>query len=47
MGEERLVFNGINGANGEYLLPPLIPEQVSEIVRGEKQNPEHFQELKW
>lgn len=47
MSEERLVFNGINGANGDYLLPPMTPEQVSEIVRGEKQNPEHLQELKW
>jgi hypothetical protein len=46
MNEERLFFNGINGANGDYLLPPMTPEQVSEIVQGEKQNPEHIKELK-
>jgi hypothetical protein len=36
MSEEILYFNGVNGATGEYLLPPLSPQQVSKIAQGEK-----------
>lgn len=43
--EERLVFNGINGASGEYLLPPLTAEQVSKIAQGKNFDPEHLSEL--
>jgi len=43
---ERLIFNGIDGASGGYLLPPLTPRQVSEIAQGELQDDEHIQELK-
>ena len=46
MSTERLVFNGINGASGDYLLPPMTPQQVSQIARGEPQDPEHLRELK-
>lgn len=42
-----LVFNGINGASGDYLLPPMTPKQVSAIVQGERQDPEHLKELQW
>jgi hypothetical protein len=43
---ERLIFNGIDGASGDYLLPPLTPRQVSEIAQGEPQDEAHIQELK-
>ncbi len=31
---EQLVFNGINGATGEYALPPMSPEQLSRFIQG-------------
>ncbi len=46
MDTQQLVFNGINGATGEYLLPPLTPEQVSWIAQGEEFEPTHLDELK-
>jgi len=45
MNTEQLVFNGIDGTSGGYLLPPLTPEQVSKIAQGEKLDPEHLYEL--
>ncbi|CCQ67547.1 hypothetical protein CWATWH0402_765 [Crocosphaera watsonii WH 0402] len=42
---EQLFFNGINGATGEFLLPPLTPEQVSKIAQGEEFDPAHLSEL--
>lgn len=30
-----LTFNGINGATGDYLLPPMTPQQISRIAQGE------------
>src|SRR5262245_14226487 len=47
MSSEPLVFNGINGASGEYLLPSMTPQQVADIVRGEPQDETHLRELKW
>jgi hypothetical protein len=44
--EDLLFFNGINGATGDYLLPPLTAEQVSRIAQGEEFDPEHIAELK-
>jgi hypothetical protein len=38
--------NGLNGATGDYLLPPLTPQEISAIARGEKLDPKHVQELK-
>lgn len=32
--DEHLVFNGINGANGEYSLPEMTSEQLIAIARG-------------
>jgi hypothetical protein len=43
----ELVFNGINGATGDYLLPPMTPEQISQIAQGEELDEEHLKELKW
>lgn len=47
MSTECLVFNGINGATGDYLLPAMVPEQGSKITRGEMQDKEHIKALEW
>jgi hypothetical protein len=47
MAGEFLVFNGINGATGDYLLPQMTPEQLVEIIRGESRDAEHLKELQW
>lgn len=35
MDETFLSFNGIDGASGAYLQPPISPEQLSALVRGQ------------
>jgi hypothetical protein len=47
MSTENFIFNGIDGASGDYLLPAMTPRQISEIVQGEPQDEEHIKELKW
>lgn len=47
MPSDMLVFNGINGASGDYLLPPMTPKQLSEIIQGEQQDTEQLKELRW
>jgi hypothetical protein len=47
MGTDKLVFNGIDGATGGYLLPNLTPQDVGKLARGEKLDPQHVKELKW
>jgi len=47
MSTELLVFNGINATTGEYLLPPMTPQQVADIVRGEPHDAAHLKELTW
>lgn len=42
---DQLFFNGINASTGEYLMPPLTPEQVAQIARGEEIEEEHLIEL--
>ncbi|MBW4614694.1 MAG: hypothetical protein KME21_15735 [Desmonostoc vinosum HA7617-LM4] len=42
---QELYFNGIDGASGEYLLPPLTPEQVAKIAQGEDFDPIEISEL--
>jgi hypothetical protein len=46
MDADLLFFNGINGASGEYLLPPMTPQDVSKIAQGEALDARHLQELK-
>lgn len=41
-----IVFNGIDGASGEYLLPPLTPTDVSRIAQNEPLDSRHQEELK-
>ena len=45
MEPEPLIFNGINGATGGYLLPPLTTQDISKIAQGEKLDPAHLQDL--
>jgi hypothetical protein len=46
MSTEEIYFNGINGATGEYLLPPLTAEQIAKIAQGEEFDPIELSELK-
>lgn len=34
MATELMTFNGLDGASGEYLLPPMSPLQVSALAQG-------------
>ncbi|MDP5017220.1 MAG: hypothetical protein NWQ43_07955 [Dolichospermum sp.] len=43
---DELYTNGINGASGEYLLPPLTAEQIAKIAQGEEFDPIELSELK-
>ncbi|MEW5861347.1 MAG: hypothetical protein AB1861_28885 [Cyanobacteriota bacterium] len=45
MSEDLLFFNGINGASGDYLLPPLTAEQVAKIAQGEEFDPESLEDI--
>ncbi|MFH1009035.1 MAG: hypothetical protein V1800_16295 [Candidatus Latescibacterota bacterium] len=47
MPTDELYFNGINGATGEYLLPPMSPQDISKIAQGESLDKGHLQELKF
>jgi len=44
--EELLYFNGVNGATGEYGLPPMTGEELSKFIQGEAP-PENLAELKF
>lgn len=44
--ESGLCFNGINGATGDYLLPPLRPRQVAMLAANERLSPEEVEELR-
>ena len=47
MSEDFLIFNGINRASGDYLLPPMTPQDIAKIAQGEKLDENHLNELKW
>lgn len=34
MNDDELILNGINGATGEYLVPPIPPAEAADIARG-------------
>jgi hypothetical protein len=34
MKDDLMIFNGVNGASGEYDLPPQRPEDIARIARG-------------
>jgi hypothetical protein len=45
MTADRLVFNGIDGSSGDYLLDPMTPAQVAAVARGEALDEPHLREL--
>src|SRR5258708_6292960 len=45
MDTDLLVFNGINGASGRYLLPPMSPGDVVKLARGGSVDPYHRSDL--
>ena len=47
MDAENLVFNGINGTTGKYLLPEMTPQQLARIALGESWDARDLNELKW
>jgi hypothetical protein len=42
----NLVFNGIDGATGDYLTPAMKPRQLVKIAAGESLDPKELDELK-
>ena len=44
--EIRLFFNGIDGASGDYELPPITPHQLAQVVSGEEVDEGLLNELK-
>jgi hypothetical protein len=46
MANEELFFNGINGATGNYLLPPMSSQDLSRIAQGEALDQNHLEELR-
>ena len=46
MDPDQLVFNGIDGTSGEYLLPPQSPGVISAIARNEPLDHKHLDELR-
>jgi Peptidase family C25 len=42
----ELVFNGLNGATGEYWFPSLLPDVVAKVAQGERLDPLDLAELK-
>jgi hypothetical protein len=35
MATGELVFNGINGSTGKYLLPPMTAHELTQVVLGQ------------
>lgn len=46
MANNIIYLNGINGADGEYLMPELTINQISRLAQGDKLETAHFEELK-
>lgn len=47
MTTDLLYFNGVNGANGAYLLPPMPPAAISRIAQNEPLNTAELKELRY
>jgi hypothetical protein len=46
MSEQLLFFNGINGATGDYGLPPMTGDELAKFILGERK-PENLTELRF
>ncbi|MDM8531375.1 C25 family cysteine peptidase [Anaerolineales bacterium HSG25] len=44
--DELMMFNGVNGSNGEYGIPPMTSEELSKFIQGEGA-PDNLKELKF
>ncbi|HTP08152.1 MAG TPA: hypothetical protein VMP08_07875 [Anaerolineae bacterium] len=44
--EPTLYFNGINGASGDYELPPMTSHQLAQVIQGEEIDEGFLNELK-
>jgi hypothetical protein len=42
----KLYFNGINGASGDYELPPMTSHQLAQVIKGEEIDEGFLNELK-
>ncbi len=47
MSADFLYFNGVDGASGDYLLPPMSPADVSKVATGAPLDEAQLKELKW
>jgi hypothetical protein len=47
MSDELLYFNGVDGASGDYLIPPLPAATLGQIAQGETWDPALLQQLKF
>ncbi len=43
---QMLTFNGVNGATGTYLLPPLSTQELAKIAQGDPLDEQHVRDLK-
>ena len=46
MNTGLVTFNGISGADGRYLLPPMAPEDLGRIALGQPWKHEHLEDLR-
>jgi hypothetical protein len=43
---KKLYFNGLNGASGDYELPPMTSHQLAQVIKGEEIDEGFLNELK-
>jgi hypothetical protein len=47
LATDLLYFNGLDGATGDYLVPPMTTETLARVALGEKWDQAHLDELRW
>ena len=43
--DDLIYFNGVNGSTGEYLFHDIKPEYVTKVAKGEKIDPDEFNQV--